>query len=887
MILVTGSRLGPYEILAPLGAGGMGEVYRARDARLGRDVAIKILPEAFASEPGRLKRFEREARSASALNHLNIVTIYDIGSSDAISYIAMELVAGEPLRQVLSKGALSVRRLLQIGVQVADGLAKAHASGIVHRDLKPENVMVTEDGLAKILDFGLAKLTEPEGIKNEGRQGPAVLTETEPGLLLGTVGYMSPEQALGRPVDFRSDQFALGAILYEMATGRRAFHRRSGPETFAAVIGEEPESISALNAKIPAPLRWIVERCLAKEPGNRFASTEDLAGDLATVRDHLAETTSGVELATAGSRRRWAAMLLLGVAAVAIAAVSLLRSRPPAAQIHATRFSLRPPPDGFGSFAFSPDGSQLTFCSAGKLWLRPLSAPEARAIPKVDGAYAPFWSPDGRSIGYFADNKLWRVDLSGAAAVPICDLPEPAGHSGTWGAGGQVLFGTFRGMAIYRVSTSGGKPVAIVNADRARGEMRVRWPWFLPDGKSFLYYSAREGTSGSLMLSPPEGHARPLFSMLSRVEYVDPGYLVFVQEGALLAQRFDARSGTVSGEPFSIADSVRYYLSFGEADFAVSRTGAVAFQTPGTPPRRRMVWLDRAGRLVETLPPTGDIEGGKLDPGGRRVLFERRDPKIGTRDLWILDLERGVETRVTSNKAEDAGGFWLPDGKSIVYSAETGWLLQICRRDLDTGREVALLPAEARQWVCAVAPGGKQLAYEHASDRGDTDVRLVSLSGDQMSSPLLESKFDERGVSFSPDGRCIVFSSDESGEHEAYVAPVAAVNDKTRIFSGRADCFWTRNGSEILCLSGQHVMSVPVRTAPSLWLGQPTPLFTFKEGTSLYGLDVSPDGKRFLAVISDSARAEPPRPLHVVLNWTTEVLAQGGPARWLPRAEDK
>ena len=272
MALSPGSRLGPYEILAHLGAGGMGEVYRARDARLGRDVAIKVLPAAFASEPERLKRFEREARSASALNHPNIVTIYDIGSSDSISYIAMELVEGAPLRQMLLRGALPVRRLLQIGIQVADGLAKARASGIVHRDLKPENVMVTEDGLAKILDFGLAKLTQPEGIKNAGKQGPTVSGETEPGLVMGTAGYMSPEQALGKAVDFRSDQFSFGAILYEMATGRRAFHRGSAPETLTAIIREEPGSISALNAKIPAPLRWIVERCLAKEPRNRFAS---------------------------------------------------------------------------------------------------------------------------------------------------------------------------------------------------------------------------------------------------------------------------------------------------------------------------------------------------------------------------------------------------------------------------------------------------------------------------------------------------------------------------------------------------------------------------------------------------------------------------------------
>ncbi len=708
MALSPGSRLGPYEILAPLGAGGMGEVYKARDSRLGRDVAIKVLPSAFASEPERLKRFEREARSASALNHPNIVTIYDIGSADSISYIAMELVDGAPLRQMLLRGALPVRRLLQIGIQIADGLAKAHGSGIVHRDLKPENVMVTQDGLAKILDFGLAKLTQPEGIRSEGKQGPTVSGETEPGLVLGTAGYMSPEQALGKAVDFRSDQFALGAILYEMATGRRAFHRGSKPETLAAVIREEPESISALNAGIPAPLRWIVERCLAKDPRKRYASTEDLAGDLGTVRDHLAEATSGVALAASGPRRRWAA------ADCPRRRRSRDRRGEPAAFPHSGRGAPCHPvlPSRAARWLwrlrlFTGRFADLLPLRRETLAAATLGARGASRGRERTARSLGFWSPDGRSIAFFAANKLWRIDLAGGAPVPICDVPDAAGYSGSWGAGGQMLFAGMRGDAIYRVSASGGKPVAIVKADRARGETRVRWPWFLPDGKSFLYHSSREGASGSLMFSPAEGPARPLFSMLSRVEYVDPGYLVFVKEGTLLAQRFDARSGVVSGEPFSIADSVDYYLSFGRAAFSTSRSGALAFQTPGTPPRRRLVWLDRAGRLVETLTPTGEIGGGAVDPDGRRVLFVRTEPKTGTNDLWILDLERNVETRVTSNPAEDLGGIWLPGGKSIVYVAETGWLLQLRRRELDTGREVALLPAEAKQFELAARPRGR------------------------------------------------------------------------------------------------------------------------------------------------------------------------------------
>ena len=890
MTLSAGSRVGPYEILAPIGAGGMGEVYKARDTRLGRDVAIKVLPDAFATEPERLKRFEREARAASALNHPNIVTIYEIGSSDSTSYIAMELVDGAPLRQLLLRGALPVRKLLQIGIQVADGLAKAHASGIVHRDLKPENVMVTEDGLVKILDFGLAKLTQPEGIRSGGEQGSTVSGHTEPGMVLGTAGYMSPEQALGKAVDSRSDQFALGAILYEMATGRRAFHRESSPETLAAVIREEPESIAGLNAKIPAPLRWIVERCLAKDPRKRYASTEDLAGDLTTVRDHLEEASSGVALAAAGPRRRWVAVILLAAAvlALAFAALSLLRPRPQAAQLHAVRFSLRAPPDGrFGagyvSLAFSPDSAQIAFDSGGMIWARPLSSPDARVLQGTGGAGSPFWSPDGRSLGFFAGGKLWRADLSGGAPVSLCNTGDDV--AGTWGADGQILFASILGKAIYRVSTSGGEPVAIVKPDPARHETKVTWPWFLPDGKSFLYHVRREDNSGSVMLSRPERPARPLLAVLSRTEYVDPGYLVFVREGTLIAQPFDPRSGTVFGEPFSVADSVSgYFMPIGGADFATSRGGALAFlQASAAPgPGFRMLWFDRAGRLLETLDPTGNLGRLAIDPGGRRVLFERADPSTGMNDLWTFDLERKVETRITSDPSDEIHGVWLPDGKSIVYSAMRGGLFQVLRRELATGKEEVVLPGAGMQFAQDVAPGGAQLAYSGRSEGGDFDVRLVSLSSDHKTSPLVQTPFSEEETRFSPDGRFIVFLSDESGAGEAYVAPVAAVGEKIRISSGGAGLVrWSRDGREIFYFSGLHLISVPVRTTPTLSLGQPSPLFTVKGGTSVSGFDVSPDGKRFLVVAADASAAitaEEPL-LHVVLNWTAEAPAHGGPAR--------
>ena len=888
--LEKGTRLGPYEILAVIGSGGMGEVYRARDPRLGREVAIKVLPAELSSDASRVKRFEQEARSASALNHPNIVTVYDTGSSEGVAWIAMERVEGMTLRELVS-GPVAIKRLLPIATQVAEGLARAHEAGIVHRDLKPENVMVTKDGLVKILDFGLATRTSTGSGSGEGSKLPT-MSGTTPGVIFGTVGYMSPEQANGVAVDFRSDQFSFGSILYEMVTGKRAFQGKTAIDTLGEILNGEPQSIASVNPQTPTPLRWIVERCLAKEPRQRYSSTEDLARDLAKLRDHLSEATSGVPPARSRPLRRLIP-LLLGAAAVAVVAVSLLRPRPPATNPQPIRFSIAPPPKSvFGPIwrrlSFSPDGSQLAFVAASageapKIWLRPLSAGQARPIPGTENVTSSlFWSPDARDVGFFAGGKLWRTDLSGRVPVAICDVWDVQGipsFAGTWGADGQILYAPLVGEAIYRVLVSGGKPIAIVKPDRARGETTVTWPWFLPDGKSFLYLLRHESGAGSLMLSPPQGPPRRLFPMLSRFEYIDPGYLVFVRDGMLIAQRFDPRSGVLSGEPMSIADPIDYLLANAWANFGTSRSGAIAFGT--TPPaRKQMVWFDRSGHF-EILRETGGRTRVSLDPDGRRVLFARQQPKTATHSLWILDLERNVETRVTSDPTDEYGGLWLPDGKSIVYSAQRGGMVQLCRRDLATGRVQALLPLGEFQEAESVLPGGAQLAYSVNTGLGNAETRVVSLSGDQRTSPMLQTSttFSEGGVRFSPDGRFILLYSDDSGRDELYVAPIASPGERIRISSAGAiaNALWSRDGGEIFYLSAQRqLVSVPVRTTPSLSPGKPVVLFTFQEGMVWEDFDVSPDGKRFLAVVSESVAEE--RPLNVVLNWTAEI-AQGTSGR--------
>ena len=895
MTLAAGSRLGPYEILSPLEGLEVGEVYRANDPRLGRILAIKVLRLEATPDPEQLRGLEKESRWALELEHRNIVAVYDVGSANGVFYIAMERVEGATLRELLANGPLPIKRLLQIAPQIADGLAAAHEARILHRDLRPENVVVTKDGLVKIFDFGLANLTSAGSGDGEGSELP-VKTGTAPSVVMGTVGYVSPEQASGAAVDFRSDQFSFGSILYEMATGKRAFAKKTPTDTLRAVLNEEPEPMTTVSPRTPTQLRWIVERCLAKDPRQRYSSTDDLARDLARLRDHLSQAISGVALSASSSRRRWIPGLIVLAGALAVASVSLLRGRPPAAKARAVRFSIDPPSDtdfggGYHNFALSPDGSQLAFRAnphGGNppgIWVRALSAAEARAVPGTENVDSLFWSPDGRSIGFFAAGKLLRVDVSGGAPIPICDVNANYSYSGSWGDGGEILFARFPGDAIHRVSTSEGKPTAIVKPDRARGEMTVSWPWFLPDGKSFIYLRQEE-KGGTLMLSPPvvlSGRSSP---MLSRAEYVEPGYLVFIREGMLLAQRFDTRTGKLSGEPVSISESVRYKLKEGFAAFATSRGGAVAFRTRDAS-RKRMGWFDRSGRAVdtlETLAPLGqpsDSNDVAIDPEGRRVLFDRAEPKTLTHHLWILDVDRKAEARVTSDPTDERSGLWLPDGKSIVYTAGGGGMVQLRRRDLTTGRAEALLPYGEDEQPGAVVSGGTQLTYMAVTDQGTSEMRFVSLSGDHKTSGLPQATAYGEAGGFSPDGRLILLASNASGRDELYVAPSASPGERIRVSSGgalHASGMWSRDGSEILYVSQeQRMISVPVRAAPSLSVGKPTVLFTTREDAAWDSFDVSPDGKRFLAVFTEGAPE--PRPIEVILNWTAEASTQGSSAR--------
>ena len=668
----------------------MGEVYRARDTRLGRDVAIKVLPSALSADMDRLKRFEKEARAASSLNHPSIVTIHDIGESGGTSFIAMEMVEGQTLRELLADGQLPTKRLLAVAAQLADGLAKAHGAGIVHRDLKPENVMVTRDGFVKILDFGLAKLTQAE--EPDGRtQAPTMSGETAAGIVMGTVGYMSPEQATGKLLDFRSDQFSFGSIIYELATGKRAFARGSVPETLTAIIRDEPEPIEKLNPLSPEPLRWIVERCLAKNPDGRYASTRDLAHDLAALKDRPAET-SGF---TAAARRpslgpRWIVGLAAAgsLAAAAFAALIAYRhpSLPPASPV---RFEIRAP-EGTrlewapmqNLFALSPDGRRIVFAARRpdgqtSLWVRSLGEVSAAALQGTEGAAAPFWSPDSRFVAFFADGKLKKVDAAGGLPVTICDVAV-AFPSGSWGSERSILFAGLTQPVVNLVPEGGGASRAVLEADTSRHEVSVCWPSFLPDGRHFLYVGRSDAEKQTYVrvASLEDGRTAPLLMNCSRAQYVPedpnapvhgrPGHLLYARDGNLLIQPFDAARLRMAGDAVPSGEEVFQHALIGAGPFSASNNGILASRGKAGP--TRLAWLDRTGHETGSLASPAQFRSVRLSPDSRSVLVSGIDLRTGLLHLWAGDLSRDVLTRLDLGSDDYHSGIWSPDGSRIVFS---------------------------------------------------------------------------------------------------------------------------------------------------------------------------------------------------------------------------
>jgi eukaryotic-like serine/threonine-protein kinase len=874
MSLAAGTRLGPYEIVSPIGAGGMGEVYRARDSRLGREVAIKVLPSSFSRDPDRLRRFEQEARAAGILNHPNITAVYDVGSFDGSPYVVSELLDGETLRSRLAGGALAPRRALDYAAQVAHGRAAAHEKGIVHRDLKPENLFVTRDGRVKILDFGLAKLTQRDTVGSQ-TDLPTAPASTEPGVVMGTLGYMSPEQVRGRVADPRSDIFSFGAILYEMLSGRKAFHRDTAADTMSAILREEPEDLSSTNRQVPAALDRIIHHCLEKDPEARFHSAHDLAFQL---QFPATGETSGITAAPLPKRRTPPALLAMGaITLVLAAAVAALLLRRPASTraLRPVRFSVPIPPGAIYSpgdisrgLSISPDGTRLVVeaLSNGRrrLFLRSLDSEKFSELEGSLGASAHFWSPDSRFIAFFADGKLKKIPAAGGPAQELC--PAPYDWVGTWGQDGTILFSQIPPSepGIFRVSDRGGEPVRVVGVDPS-DPVALLWPQFLPDGRHFLFQAlAPTGKSRELRVGSLDSRdVRAITQLASRFEYAKPGYLVYVRDNALFAQPFDAKKAILSGEPTLVAEDVHHFFGPGHAAFSVSQAGVIAYQAAKTPVR--LVWLDRRGKELGVLGQPAVVDFVRISPSGNRIATNVEDSRFGTFDLWVFEAASGASTRLTSGQIDESAPVWTPDGARLFFRRDDKGPPDIAQMVVGSpGSERALLIEPGVQQPEDVSRDGRSLVY--LQDAATTaDIWLMSLDGDPRLKPWLRSPFNERNPRFSPDGRWIAYDSDESGTREIYVALTDGAGEKKRISpSGGREPRWSSDGKELFYAApDDSIVAVPVAPGASLQAGAGASLFRLETG--IRNFDVSPDGSRFL--VTTPLDKSPESPIRVILNW--------------------
>jgi serine/threonine protein kinase len=879
----SGTKLGRYEIRSQIGAGGMGEVYRARDEKLNRDVAIKVLPAALSQDVDRLLRFEQEAQAAGALNHPNILAVYDVGLHDGAPYIVSELLEGEELREQLNDGSLPQRKALDFAQQIAQGLAAAHERGITHRDLKPENLFVTTDGRVKILDFGLAKLRP---LRNESVSSEIDTRRqiTDPGTVMGTVGYMSPEQVRGHEADHRSDIFSFGSILYEMLAGQRAFRRDTMAETMTAILKEEPPELSETNAKISLPLEKIVRRCLEKKPERRFHSASDLAFAIESLSGTA--TSSGQTITMAAlpalqprTRERIVWIALTATVLIASAATIFYFRRSPSESSNAVRFFITAPEKSSFSRTdapVSPDGRHLAFVATtadGKqlLWVRSLDALSAQALPGTEGAINPFWSPDSRSLGFFADGKLKKIEAAGGPPLTLCDAPN--GRGGTWNRDGVILFTPNTTAPLYRVSASGGVATTVTKLDeggRGRQEQSHRWPAFLPDGNHFLYLG--HGIHLASLDSPED---KLLLQGVSNTVYAQ-GHLFFVRDGTLMAQSFDTKRLEMAGDAIPIAEQVQMGGGGGKGAFSVSEQGILAYQTADASSGSQLTWFDRSGKQTGVLGDLANYASLQLSPDGKRVAVQisGRHP-----DIWLYDIARGIRMRFTVDPSAATEAVWSPDGNRLVFNSSRKDRLDLYQKAADgTGSDELLVESDVDKYPTSWSRDGQFVLYNTTFDvpKTKTDLWVLPLSGDRKPFPFLQTEFNETRGQFSPDGRWVVYTSDESGKDEVYVAPFPGPGGKRQISTaGGTFPRWRRDGKEIFYLSPDNkLMAAEVNgQGTTLQVGAARVLFDARPGaltltplTFGYQYDVTADGQRFL--VNTLVEQKASSPITVVINWT-------------------
>ena len=879
MALSPGTKLGPYEILAPLGAGGMGEVYRARDTRLDRTVAIKVLPAELSAHEEVRARFEREARAVSSLNHPHICVLHDLGRENGIDYIVLEHLEGETLGERLTRGPLSPEDLLAIAIPIADALDKAHRKGLVHRDLKPANIMLTKSG-AKLLDFGLARATGLGDAGTDSRSPTMSRSLTAQGTIVGTFQYIAPEVLEGAEADERADIFAFGATLFEMATGKRAFEGKSQASVIAAILEREPPPISTVQPMAPPALERLVKQCLAKDPDERIQSMHDVLLQLRWIQE--GGSRAGIAAPTAARRRGHArlAWAVAGVATVAAAtfAVGYMSRTPP--KLEPIRFQISGPEEvsRAGSPRVSPDGRYIAYDaidSTGKasLWVRPLGALTAHPIAGADPTRRPFWSPDSRQLAFFAGAKLKKVGLEGGAAQTICE--SRSGADGTWSPKGIILFDGGSRDSILRVAASGGPPEPASFIDRSRGEVGHAWPQFLPDGEHFLFLALTAKAESTWIKAGKLGskESKPLVvGAFSRLEFAAPGYVLFVRDRALLAQAFDPRGLRFRGEPFPIADDVQAAdFAQGSAEFSTSSNGVLALRGESSTGGARLVWKDRAGRELGTLGEPNDFNSLELSPDGERAAVTIGDNSANM-DIWVIERGRGVASRLTFHSEMDAWPIWSPDGSRIAFTSNRSGQFNVYVTRADgSGEEERLGPSNEDVGPDDWSPDGRDILVSVNAQGTRWDLWTVPLNPADKATPFLNTSAHEMVGRYSPDGAWIAYHSNESGQREVYVRTRSGSGGKYQVsVQGGSDARWSHDGKELFYLSLRgDLMVVDVTTTPSFRTGIPRRLFQAEPPRGMEGpqYDVTPDGQRFLVWAPARGTALPPTT--VIVNWTS------------------
>ncbi len=815
MALASGVRFGSYEIAAKIGAGGMGEVYRARDTRLDRDVALKILPEAFATDPERLARFEREAKTLAALNHPHIAQIHGLEDSNGVRALVLELVDGPTLADRIAQGPIPAAEAVTIALQIAGALEAAHEQGIIHRDLKPANVKVRTDGTVKVLDFGLAKAFDLTAAGAVDMTAPPTATApalmTGVGVILGTAAYMSPEQARGQAVNQRTDIWAFGCVLFEMITGRMVFRGATISDTIAAVLERSPDW-TALPPATPTPVRHVLTRCLEKDPKERWRDIGDVRIALEDAKGWRPQTDSASPKMWRAERTAWALALLVALAA-AVAAVVVAPVYRKAAAPSEVRFNLLFPrgvvPD-FAQLAISPDGQQIVVAPGfgvqqpSPLWLRPLASSSGRLLLGTEGASFPFWSPDGRSIGFFAEQKLKRLDVDSQAIQIVADAPVPRG--GAWQADGTILFAPNPKGPLFRVSATGGQSIVATRLEAGQNDHRA--PFILPDGKHFLYFARGEAHVRGVHVARLDGtEARRLLEADGAAVHARSGHLLFARQGELLAQSFDATRLALAGEAFRVADNVSVNPGISLASLAASASGPVAYGTDSIR-RTQFAWFNRSGKRLETLgtPDQRSMANLSLSPDGSRIAFSRGGG--GSWDIWLVDMEGAVST-FTSPRSIDFNPIWSSDGRRIFYQANNS---NIYSRSVTEGTpEQPVLKEPTMIYPSAVSPDGSVLLYTRGTGLS-VDLWYVSLGSDRTPHPFVQTAFHERDGQFSPDGKWVAYESNDAGHFEIYLQPFPGPGDRFQVSAGGGQQVrWAKNGAELFYIAGdQRLTSVRV-----------------------------------------------------------------------------